>query len=83
MLQGLLRPRPGISQSLPPHPIGQSKSHMGHPDSRGGETMGHVAHVTEGEASWAFWQASFYLRPCLDSRPLSPDRLLRDKGWKS
>lgn len=46
MLQGLLRPRPGISQSLPPHPIGQSKSHMGHPDSRGGEMMGRVAQVT-------------------------------------
>lgn len=46
MLQGLLRPRPGVSQSLPPHLIGQSKSYMGHPDSKGRETVGHVAQVT-------------------------------------
>lgn len=37
----------------------------------------------EGDALWAFWQASFHLRACLDSRPLSADRLLHDKGWKS
>lgn len=38
--EGLLRPRPGLSQSLPPHPAGQSRSHAGSPASRRGQIAG-------------------------------------------